>query len=79
MAVALRLWQHTRGVVAAATIENEKDPKVAVAEFIEDDRVHAGQVVGKPALPSVAGLGLEPADDIDRIVEAAAGAGSNAT
>jgi hypothetical protein len=49
-----------------------------IAEFIENDEVHAGQVFGKAALPGVAGLGLEPIDEIDHVVEPAAGAGSNA-
>ena len=49
-----------------------------IAEFVEDDEVHAGQMIGEPALPSVAGLGLEPVDEIDDVVEAAAGAGSDA-
>jgi hypothetical protein len=30
-----------------------------IAQFVEDDEVHAGQVIGKPALPGVAGLDLE--------------------
>jgi len=34
-------------------------------------------MIGEPALPSVAGLGLEPVDEIDHIVEPAAGAGAN--
>jgi len=51
---------------------------VAVAEFIGDDEVHAGQVVGKPDLPGAAGLGLESVDNIDHAVERAVGAGSNA-
>src|SRR6478672_11616324 len=35
-------------------------------------------MIGEPALPSVAGLGLEPVDEIDYVVEPAAGAGSDA-
>ena len=35
-------------------------------------------MVGEPTLPSIAGLGLEPVDEIDHIVEPAAGAGSDA-
>src|SRR6202007_1681053 len=31
-----------------------------VAKLIENDEVHAGQVISNPALSSVAGLGLEP-------------------
>ena len=49
-----------------------------IAEFIEDDEVHAGEVIGEPALPAVAGLGLEPIDEIDNIVEPAASAGADA-
>ena len=43
-----------------------------VAELVEDDEVHAGEVIGEPALASVAGLGFEPIDEIDDIVEPAA-------
>src|SRR5712692_5738386 len=42
-----------------------------IAELIENDEVHAGQVVGNPTLPAAAGLGLEPVDEIDYVVEAA--------
>jgi len=49
-----------------------------ITEFVEDDEVHAGQLVGDPTLPSVAGLGLEPIDEIDHVVIPAAGAGSDA-
>jgi hypothetical protein len=44
-----------------------------IAELVENDEVHAGQMFGEPALSSVAGLGLEPVDDIDDVVEATAG------
>ena len=44
-----------------------------IAQFVENDEVHAGQMLGEPALSSVAGLGLEPVDEIDDVVEAAAG------
>jgi hypothetical protein len=33
-----------------------------IAEFIEDDEVHPRQMVGETALPTVAGLDLEPVD-----------------
>ena len=49
-----------------------------IAEFIEDDEVHAGKVIGEPTLASVAGLGFEPIDEIDDIVEPAASAGADA-
>src|SRR5215475_1874016 len=35
-------------------------------------------MIGEPALPSIAALGLEPVDEVDHIVEPAAGAGSDA-
>src|SRR5712672_3258796 len=35
-------------------------------------------MIGEPALPSIAGLGLEPVDEVDHVVEPAAGAGSDA-
>jgi hypothetical protein len=38
-----------------------------IAEFVEDDEVHPGQMVGKTALPTVAGLGLEPLDGSTRL------------
>lgn len=41
-----------------------------VAEFVEDDEVEAGEIVGKPPLPSGARLCLEPVDEIDGRKEA---------
>jgi hypothetical protein len=49
-----------------------------ITEFVQHDEVHPGQVLGEPSLPSVASLGLEAIDEIDDVVEAAAGAGSDA-
>src|SRR6202047_1244638 len=49
-----------------------------VAEFVEDDEVHSGQMLGNTTLPSVAGLDLEAVDEVDYVVEAAASAGSDA-
>ena len=49
-----------------------------IAEFIEDDEVHAGQMIGETALASIPGLGLEPVDEIDHIVESTAGAAADA-
>src|SRR5215211_1851954 len=49
-----------------------------IAEFIEDDEVHAGQVVGEAALATSTGLGLEAIDEIDHVVEPAAGATADA-
>ena len=36
-----------------------------IAEFIEDDEVHTGQVIGEPTLARIAGFGFEPIDEID--------------
>jgi len=49
-----------------------------IAEFIEDDEVHAGQMIGETALASIPDLGLEPVDEIDHIVEPTAGAAADA-
>src|SRR5262249_21600149 len=49
-----------------------------IAEFVEDDEVDAGEMIGEATLPTVAGLGLEPVDEIDHVVEPAAGAGADA-
>ena len=42
-----------------------------IAEFVEDDEVHAGQMFGEPTLQAVASLGLEPVDEIHHVVEPA--------
>ena len=44
-----------------------------IAEFIENDEVHPGELFGDPTLPSVTGLNLEPVDKIDHVVEPASG------
>src|ERR1700686_4558360 len=49
-----------------------------IAKFIEDNEVHPGEVVGDPTLPSVAGLGLEPVDEIDHVEEPPADTGPDA-
>jgi hypothetical protein len=49
-----------------------------VAELVEDDEVHPGQMLGDATLPSVAGLDLQAIDEVDYVVEAASGAGSDA-
>ena len=43
-----------------------------ITEFVEDDEVLAGEMVGDPALTPSARLGLEPIDEIDGGEEAAA-------
>lgn len=49
-----------------------------IAEFVEDDEVHAGEIVGHAALAAGAGFGLELVDEIDDVEEAAASAGTDA-
>jgi len=49
-----------------------------VAELVEDDEVHAGEVVGHAALAPGTGFGLELVDEIDDVEEAAAGARADA-
>ena len=49
-----------------------------VAEFVEDDEVHPGQMLGDTTLPPIAGLDLQAVDEVDHIVEATAGTGSDA-
>jgi hypothetical protein len=43
-----------------------------IAEFIEDDEVEPGKMIGNAALPAGTGLGLEPVDQVDDIEEAPA-------
>ena len=49
-----------------------------VAKLVEDDEVHPGQMLGDTTLPSVAGLDLQAVDEVDHVVEATAGTGSDA-
>ena len=49
-----------------------------ITEFVENDEVHTRQMIGEPPLPTVAGLGPEPVDEIHHVVEPAAGAGADA-
>jgi hypothetical protein len=49
-----------------------------ITEFVEYDEVHAGQLIGEPTLPCVAGFDLKAIDEIDHVVESTAAAGSNA-
>src|SRR5271163_2500632 len=49
-----------------------------IAEFVENEEVHSRELIGDPTLPSVTGLGLEPVDEIDHVVEPATGAGADA-
>src|ERR1700730_9469835 len=49
-----------------------------VAELVENDEVHPGQMLGDATLPSVAGLDLQAVDEVDDVVEATTGPGSDA-
>ena len=49
-----------------------------IAEFVEHDQVHAGEIFGEPALSIGAGFVLQPVDEVDDSVEAAAGAAADA-
>ena len=73
-----------RGSLVETTDEVEQELPAGlgegqIAEFIQDDKVHASQMISKAALAGVAGLGLEPIAEIDYVIEPTAGAGSDAT
>ena len=72
-----------RGAFVEATNKVEQELATGlseweIAEFVEDNEVHACQMFCEPALASVAGLALEPVDQIDDVVEPVAGAAANA-
>src|SRR5438874_2514510 len=52
--------------------------KGQISEFVQNDEVHPGQMLGETSLPSVAGLDLEAIDEVDHVVKAPTGAGSDA-
>jgi hypothetical protein len=49
-----------------------------IAEFVQNDEINAGEVIGEPVLSAAAGLCLKAIDEIDDIVEPAAGRGADA-
>ena len=49
-----------------------------IAEFVENNEVHAGEIFGEPPLPAGAGFTLQPIDEIDDRIEAASGAAADA-
>lgn len=49
-----------------------------IAKLVEDDEVHAGEIIGHAALAAGAGFGLELVDEIDDVEEAAASTGTDA-
>jgi hypothetical protein len=44
-----------------------------IAGLVEDDEVQTGELIGELARAAIAGLGLEPIDKINDVVEATAG------
>ena len=52
--------------------------KGQIAEFVEDDEVHACEIIGHAALAAGAGFGLELVDEIDDVEEAASSTGTDA-
>ena len=49
-----------------------------IAEFVENNEVHAGEIFGEPPLPAGAGFALQPIDEVDDGIEAAPGAAADA-
>src|SRR5690348_7375111 len=52
--------------------------KRQIAELVEHDEVHAGEIIGKPSLPAGAGLALQPIYQVEDDVEAASCATADA-
>src|SRR3954451_12441965 len=52
--------------------------KRQIAELVEHDEVHAGEVIGEPSLPAGAGLALQPVHQVEDDVEAASCAATDA-
>ena len=50
-----------------------------IAEFVKDDEVHAGEIIGDASLAAGARLGFETVDEIDGGEEAATGASADAS
>ena len=44
-----------------------------IAEFVENDEVHAGEIFGEPPLPAGAGFAVQPIDEVGDGIEAAPG------
>ena len=49
-----------------------------IAEFVEDNKIDAGEIIGEAALPAGAGFALQPVDEVDDSVKAASGAAADA-
>src|SRR6201993_4152203 len=49
-----------------------------ITEFVENDEVHAREILRQPPLPAGAGFALQPIDEVDDGIEAASGAAADA-
>src|SRR5246127_4751351 len=49
-----------------------------IAELVENNEVHAGEIFGEPPLPPGAGLAFKPVDEVDDGIEAPPGAAADA-
>src|ERR1700756_3297893 len=49
-----------------------------IAELVENDEIHAGEIFGEPPLPAGAGLALQPVHEVDDGIEATPGAAADA-
>src|SRR3954462_5049391 len=52
--------------------------KRQIAELVEHDEIHAGKIIGEPALPAGAGLAFQPVHQVEDDVEAASCATADA-
>ena len=59
-------------VEPADEVEQELSARLSegqITEFVEDNEVHARQMIGDPALAPVTSLGLKPIDEVDDVIE----------
>src|SRR5271170_1504494 len=62
-------------VAAADQVEQQLAARLRerqITQFVEDDEVEAGEIVGKPTLSAGSTLGFEAIDEIDGVEETAA-------
>ena len=74
---------HDRGSLVEAADQMEQElaaglGKRQIAQFVQNDEVEAGQIIGKAPLASATRFALQAVDEIDDIEEAAPGAATNA-
>jgi hypothetical protein len=66
--VALAPAELVRVAQAADQVEQQLPAGLSegeIAEFVEDNEVEAGEIIGKASLPTGAGLPLELVDEVD--------------